>query len=85
VRFRRQHPCEQFVLDFYCPTAELAIEVDGPLHDQQAGYDRWRDGQLARQGIQVLRFPTEAIEYDVVLVVDEIGRVLRERQEGLKA
>ena len=82
VRFRRQHPCDRFVLDFYCVPAQLAIEVDGPLHDEQVRYDRWRDEQLRKLGIRVLRFQSEAVEWDVVLVVDEIRRVLGERLEG---
>ena len=82
VRFRRQHPCDRFVLDFYAVPAQLAIEVDGPLHDEQIRYDRWRDAQLRQLGIRVVRFQTEAIEFDVVLVVDEIKRVLEERLKG---
>ena len=82
VRFRRQHPCDRFVLDFYCVAARLAVEVDGPLHDKQAQYDRWRDEQLARQGIHVMRFQIETIGANVLLVVDEIKEVLKKRLRG---
>jgi len=78
VKFRRQHPLGQFVLDFYCDEARLAIEVDGPLHDEQVAYDEWRDQQLLAQGLWVLRFPTERIEWNVVLVTDDIRKVLRD-------
>ena len=33
-RFRRQHPIERFVLDFYCSEAKLAIELDGGQHNE---------------------------------------------------
>ena len=33
LRFRRQHAAGRYVLDFYCATARLAIEVDGEAHD----------------------------------------------------
>ena len=33
LNFRRQHPIGHYVLDFYCPAAKLAIEVDGAAHD----------------------------------------------------
>ena len=33
LHFRRQHPVGEYVLDFYCPAAKLAIEVDGAAHD----------------------------------------------------
>jgi very-short-patch-repair endonuclease len=29
LRFRRQHPIGPYIVDFYCPAARLAIEVDG--------------------------------------------------------
>eukprot|EP01035_Chromulina_nebulosa_P054083 gene54083-74016_t len=32
LRFRRQHPLGSYVLDFYCPSARLCVEVDGPVH-----------------------------------------------------
>ncbi|HEY3397747.1 MAG TPA: DUF559 domain-containing protein [Armatimonadota bacterium] len=56
-RFRRQHPVGDFVLDFYCPEAKLAVELDGPHHQRQATYDQWRTEELARAGIEVLRIP----------------------------
>jgi hypothetical protein len=36
LRFRRQHPVGPYILDFYCPSARLAIEVDGSAHDAAA-------------------------------------------------
>jgi len=32
LKFRRQHPCGPYILDFYCPRALLAIELDGGQH-----------------------------------------------------
>jgi very-short-patch-repair endonuclease len=57
LRFRRQHPVGSYVLDFYCPSVRLAVEVDGAAHDipEQAGHDLRRDAWLAQQGIRVLR------------------------------
>src|SRR3954447_22406968 len=59
LRFRRQHPVGPYVLDFYCPSARLAVEVDGTTHDfpGQARRDLRRDAWLAGQGIRVLRVP----------------------------
>jgi very-short-patch-repair endonuclease len=56
-RFHRQHPVGPYILDFYCPSARLAIEVDGFAHDTvaQVGHDERRDGFLAGRGIRVLR------------------------------
>lgn len=58
LRFRRQHPIGSYILDFYCPSARLAIEVDGLGHDNsvQIRHDARRQGWLAERGITVMRF-----------------------------
>ena len=57
LRVRRQHPIGPYILDFYCPYARLAIEVDGLAHDTAAvvRHDEARQAWLARQGVTVLR------------------------------
>ena len=55
-KFRRQYPVGSYVLDFYCPEAALAIEVDGGQHAIQAAADARREQVLASHGIQMLRF-----------------------------
>jgi very-short-patch-repair endonuclease len=54
--FRRQHPAGNYVLDFYCPALQLAIELDGGQHAENASRDRARDAWLAQRGVTVLRF-----------------------------
>lgn len=76
VRIRRQHPIKDFVLDFYCAEARLAIEVDGPIHEEQKGYDDWRDEQLAGWGISTLRIPEDRVREDLPGVLDEIRTAL---------
>ena len=58
ARFRRQYPFGPYILDFYCTTSKLAVEVDGAAHDdfERAVKDRVRDRSLADAGIKVLRF-----------------------------
>ncbi|HEV2185744.1 MAG TPA: endonuclease domain-containing protein [Stellaceae bacterium] len=57
LRFRRQHPVGPYILDFYCPSAHLAIEVDGSAHDtaSQVQHDERRVAWLGKRGIKVLR------------------------------
>ncbi len=57
-KFRRQHPIGAYILDFYCPEAKLAIELDGGGHAEQAQkvYAAERERVLALRGIEVLRF-----------------------------
>jgi len=63
VRFRRQHPLGPFILDFYCPAAKLAIEIDGESHGRadQPDHDLRRDGWLAARGIETLRIPAPEV------------------------
>ena len=57
-KFRRQHPFDCYILDFYCPAAKLAVELDGGGHNYRSGQirDRSRSELLTRHGIIVLRF-----------------------------
>ena len=63
VGFQRQYPTGSYVLDFYCPSAKLAVEVDGEHHgrEEQIRHDRARDAWLKSEGIEVLRIPASAI------------------------
>jgi very-short-patch-repair endonuclease len=55
-KFRRQHPVGNYILDFYCAEAALAIELDGGQHAENAVYDANRTNALESLGIRVLRF-----------------------------
>ena len=57
LRFRRQHPMGPYILDFYCPSARLGLEIDGQahLHPEQVRHDAVRDVWLAERGVRVLR------------------------------
>lgn len=66
LRFRRQHPVGPYILDFYCPSARLAIEIDGLVHDNaaQARRDARRSSWLADQDVTVLRLTAPDILSD---------------------
>jgi very-short-patch-repair endonuclease len=57
-KFRRQHPCGIYTLDFYCAGKRLAIELDGDVHGtpEQQAHDAAKDQYLRSQKIRVLRF-----------------------------
>lgn len=48
LKFRRQHPLDKFLADFYCHEKKLAIEVDGAVHDANDAkeYDKGRTFEL---------------------------------------
>jgi len=57
-KFRRQHSIGNFIVDFYCFTEKLTIELDGALHFTEEGieYDKRRTEFITGKGIQELRF-----------------------------
>ncbi|MCW1403652.1 DUF559 domain-containing protein [Novosphingobium sp. MW5] len=76
LRFRRQHVFGNFVLDFYCPKAKLAVEVDGIAHDMgdQPAFDLKRDEALAAAGIVTVRIPALDVLRDAQGVAERIVR-----------
>lgn len=74
LRFRRQAPLGPYIVDFFCPEAKLAVEVDGGQHGRHAGAvaDATRDSWLANHGVRVMRFTNGQILSDVTLVCDAV-------------
>jgi very-short-patch-repair endonuclease len=56
-KFRRQHSIGCYIVDFYCPSEKLAVELDGAAHDgsAQAAHDEMRRRFLESVGLRVLR------------------------------
>jgi very-short-patch-repair endonuclease len=72
LHFRRQHPVGRFVLDFYCASKKLCVEVDGEIHEEQREWDEARSAALSHQQIRVLRFRNEEVLTDLASVVRRI-------------
>ena len=79
--FRRQHPIERFVLDFYCCEAKLAVELDGGQHNEDAicSRDLRRTAFLEQHGIIVLRIWNNEVFQNLEGVLQKIYEVLLER------
>lgn len=73
-KFRRQHSVGNYILDFYCPSEKLAIELDGQVNfnDSAREYDNERKLFLQRYGIKVLRFENRRIFEDLEWMLDII-------------
>jgi very-short-patch-repair endonuclease len=80
-KFRRQHPADMYVLDFYCASVRLAIEIDGLAHDgiEAAKRDARRTAFLKSQHLATLRVPAKVVLEDLEAVVVRIVEVCRER------
>jgi len=73
IRFTRQHPIDNFIVDFYSSKLGLVIEIDGETHneDKQHKFDTTRTEILERYGLKVVRFSNEQVlgEFDAVCSV----------------
>ena len=73
-KFRRQHSIKNYILDFYCPSEKLAVELDGAYHFTAAGIDadEKRGRELTDLGIKVLRFENDEVFQALESVLDKI-------------
>lgn len=71
-KFRRQHPLDQFIVDFYCHEAKLVVEVDGGYHEtsEQKEKDEGRTFELEKFGIRTVRFSNDEVLNDLKSVLD---------------
>ena len=77
-QFYRQKIIGNYIVDFYCPKAKLAIELDGGQHysDEGKEKDRMRDKNIADFGIEVLRFSDREIFESLNSVLEKIWNQL---------
>lgn len=73
-KFVRQHSIGNYILDFYCPSEKLAVELDGAGHFSSAGAaeDRERNEYLESKGIRVLRFENREVFEETEWMLDLI-------------
>jgi very-short-patch-repair endonuclease len=81
VKFRRQHPINIFIVDYYCHEYKLVIEVDGDIHNDEIAkqYDSSRTDVLNNFGLMVIRFTNDQILYSIDTVITKIHQVITER------
>jgi very-short-patch-repair endonuclease len=72
LKFRRQQPVGHYVVDFFCASKRLVIELDGQSHEDKAHYDASRQHYLESQGLQVIRFYNDEILNDMGGVLEKI-------------
>ena len=79
-KFRRQHPIDRFIIDFYCAELKLCVEVDGDTHTdmEQRGYDAARTEYLESIGCKVIRFTNEDVRININEVAQQIMDICNE-------
>lgn len=76
-KFRRQHPIDRFIVDFYCAEARLIIEVDGEVHNYTQVEDAIRQEFLESLGLRLIRFRNEEVLMGLDAVLEKIVSVLQ--------
>ncbi|MDX8440417.1 endonuclease domain-containing protein [Mesorhizobium australafricanum] len=79
LKFRRQSPIGPYVVDFVCPSVKLIVEVDGDLHETEAGkrHDLNRDSYLQSLGYVVVRID----EPDVINSAWHVAQFVKDEAE----
>ena len=75
-KFRRQHSVSDYIIDFYCSSEKLAIELDGEIHNEndRIKYDKQRTEYLNSLGVRVIRFENQEVLHDISSVLKEIAQ-----------
>jgi very-short-patch-repair endonuclease len=80
LKFRRQHPFGDYILDFVCLEKKLVIEVDGGQHGGRTTHDEIRSQNLLTAGFCVLRFWNNEVLQEIEAVKERIWRAVQEQQ-----
>ena len=82
-QFRRQKQFGRYIVDFYCSSAKLIIELDGKQHNEPEAvvHDRARTAYLESLGYYVHRIPNDMIEKDLEAVCCYIDKIIEERSK----
>lgn len=78
VKFRRQHPIANYIVDFYCHLVKLVIELDGGIHEdeQVKTKDKIREDHLKSLGLHVIRFKNEYIIQNLGTTLATISKTI---------
>ncbi|OGI60568.1 hypothetical protein A2641_03480 [Candidatus Nomurabacteria bacterium RIFCSPHIGHO2_01_FULL_37_25] len=77
IKFRRQHPLEKFILDFYAPEIKLCVELDGSSHKENLEYDKLRTEYLKSNEIRTIRFWNREVETNLENVLEKIKKEIK--------
>ena len=84
IKIYKQRIIGRFIVDFYCASAKLVIELDGSQHYEAQGlaYDLERSAFLEALGLNVLRFTNRDVDRDFRGVCEQIDLVIQERTQN---
>jgi len=83
VKFRRQHPINKYIVDFYCHAAKMVIELDGKIHLKSKEHDKERTEKLKELNIKIIRFSNNEVEKNIEEVLKQITTVVNNRLDAI--
>jgi len=74
LKFRRQQIVDGFIVDFYCDSLGLCVEIDGGIHSsvEQVEYDAARAEILRLHGLKVIRFTNEDVLRNKDIIMERL-------------
>lgn len=77
VKFRRQAIIRGYIVDFYSPSSQIIIEVDGGYHNNTKEADAYRQIQLEKLGFVVMRFTNKQVREEMESVLNKITKRIK--------
>ncbi len=79
LKFRREHPVEGYIADFFCVEHNLIIEIDGSIHDETSKKEKdiVRQKRLEEAGYRIVRFTAQEININIDSVIDKIVAICK--------
>ena len=84
IKFQRQKTIGEYIVDFYCPSLKLAIEIDGNQHYSKEGLekDNIRTKEINKQGVQIIRITNNQIDKDFVWVCEYLNTEIQKNKNS---
>ena len=81
IRFLRQKVIDNYIIDFYCHSARLIIELDGSQHYEEEGLikDKIRTTNIEKRNLLVIRIPNIEITRNFIGMCQYIDDIVKER------
>ena len=80
LKFTRQKPLDEYIVDFYCAKLMLAIEIDGDTHAGQKQYDKDRTKNLNKFGVEVIRYTNAEVLNNLEGVYQDLHKRISARK-----
>ena len=84
IKFQRQKAIGKYIVDFYCPSLKLAIEIDGNQHYSKEGIekDKIRTEEINKQGVQIIRITNKQIDKDFNRICEFLDEEIQKKSKN---